>query len=178
MIIAHRAGLRIVEVPVEMRERQGGRSSITPLRSAYYMVKVLMAVAMQMLRRPVKLPEGLDPRHPRLADRRDRAPADRARARAPPAPAGALLSALAGDRRDPCSSSRPGPPCSRASPVALGIASPPNALFVVALGFFLAVLLHYSLVISRLSEQTSRLAQRLALLEERVGPLSAGSRGE
>ena len=54
---------------------------------------------------------------------------------------------------------------------ALGIASPPNALFVVALGFFLAVMLHFSLVISRLSEQTSRLAQRLAMLEERVGPL-------
>ena len=58
VIIAHRAGLRIVEVPVEMRVRQGGRTSITPLRSAYYMVKVLMAVAMQMLRRPVKLPDG------------------------------------------------------------------------------------------------------------------------
>ena len=58
VIIAHRAGLRIVEVPVQMRERQGGRSSITPVRSAYYMLKVLMAVAMQMLRRPVKLPEG------------------------------------------------------------------------------------------------------------------------
>jgi glycosyltransferase involved in cell wall biosynthesis len=57
VIIAHRAGLRLVEIPVEMRERQGGRSSITPLRSAYYMVKVLMAVAMQMLRRPVKLPD-------------------------------------------------------------------------------------------------------------------------
>lgn len=54
----------------------------------------------------------------------------------------------------------------------LGIASPPNALFVVALGFFLAVMLHFSLVISRLSEQSSRLAQRLALLEERVGPLA------
>ena len=54
---------------------------------------------------------------------------------------------------------------------ALGIVSPPNALFVVALGFFLAVMLHFSLVISRLSEHTSRLAQRLALLEERVGTL-------
>jgi hypothetical protein len=57
VIIAHRAGLRIVEVAVEMRERRGGRSSITPVRSLYYMVKVLMAVAMLLLRRPVKLPE-------------------------------------------------------------------------------------------------------------------------
>ena len=58
VIIAHRAGLRIVEVPVQMRTRQAGRSSITPVRSAYYMLKVLLAVAMLMLRRPVKLPEG------------------------------------------------------------------------------------------------------------------------
>ena len=58
VIIAHRPGLRIVEVPVQMRERQGGRSSITPVRSVYYMLKVLLAVAMLMLRRPVKLPEG------------------------------------------------------------------------------------------------------------------------
>jgi hypothetical protein len=61
---------------------------------------------------------------------------------------------------------------------ALGIATPVNALFVVALGFFLAVLLHFSLVISRLSEQTSRLAQRLALLEERVGSLPRNTDGE
>jgi hypothetical protein len=40
-----------------MRERQGGRSSITPVRSAYYMLKVLMAVGMLLLRRPNKLPE-------------------------------------------------------------------------------------------------------------------------
>jgi glycosyltransferase involved in cell wall biosynthesis len=57
VLIAHRAGLRVIEAPVEMRPRQGGRSSITPLRSGYYMVKVLLALAMQLLRRPVKLPE-------------------------------------------------------------------------------------------------------------------------
>jgi hypothetical protein len=50
----------------------------------------------------------------------------------------------------------------------LGIAYPPNALFVVALGFVLALLLHFSLAVSRLSDQTRILAQRLALLEERV----------
>jgi glycosyltransferase involved in cell wall biosynthesis len=55
VIIAHRAGLRIVEVPVEMRERQGGRSSITPLKSGYYMLKVIMAIVMVLLRRPIKL---------------------------------------------------------------------------------------------------------------------------
>ena len=35
---------RIVEVPVEMRERQGGKSSINPVRSVYYMVKVSLAL--------------------------------------------------------------------------------------------------------------------------------------
>jgi hypothetical protein len=50
----------------------------------------------------------------------------------------------------------------------LGIAYPPNALFVIALGFVLALLLHFSLAVSRLSDQTRLLAQRLALLEQRV----------
>ena len=50
----------------------------------------------------------------------------------------------------------------------LGIRTPSNALFVVAAGFFLAVLLHFSIAMSRLSEQCSRLAQRLAMLEERT----------
>jgi hypothetical protein len=50
---------------------------------------------------------------------------------------------------------------------AMGIFYPPSALFVLASGFFLLLLLHYSTVISRLSDQTTRLAQRVALLEER-----------
>jgi hypothetical protein len=46
-----------------------------------------------------------------------------------------------------------------------GIAYPPSALFVLVSLFILAVLLHYSTVISRLSDQNKILAQRLALLE-------------
>jgi glycosyltransferase involved in cell wall biosynthesis len=57
IVIASRAGLRLGEAHVEMRERQGGRSSITPLRSAYYMVKVLLATLMQVMRQPARLPE-------------------------------------------------------------------------------------------------------------------------
>jgi hypothetical protein len=49
----------------------------------------------------------------------------------------------------------------------VGIAYPPSALFVLFSFFILALLLHYSTVISRLSEQNARLAQRLALLEDR-----------
>jgi hypothetical protein len=50
---------------------------------------------------------------------------------------------------------------------AIGIAYPPNALFLVAFGFVLLLLLHFSLAVSRLSDQTKVLAQRLALLEKR-----------
>lgn len=50
----------------------------------------------------------------------------------------------------------------------VGIAYPPSALFVLAALFILAVLLHYSTVISRLSDQNKILAQRLALLESRI----------
>jgi hypothetical protein len=51
---------------------------------------------------------------------------------------------------------------------AVGIHYPPSALFVVASGFILVVLLHYSTVISELSERNTTLAQRLALLEKRL----------
>lgn len=51
---------------------------------------------------------------------------------------------------------------------AIGVAYPPNALFLIAFGFVLVLLLHFSLAVSRLSDQTKVLAQRLALLEERV----------
>jgi hypothetical protein len=55
-----------------------------------------------------------------------------------------------------------------------GIAYPPSALFVLASFFIIVVLLHYSTVISKLSEQNTILAQRLALLEGRL----AEARGE
>ena len=50
----------------------------------------------------------------------------------------------------------------------LGIAYPPNALFLVAFAFALLLLLNFSLAVSRLTDQSKILAQRLALLEERV----------
>ena len=49
----------------------------------------------------------------------------------------------------------------------VGIAYPPNALFLVAFGVVLVLLLHFSLAVSKLSDQTKVLAQRLALLEQR-----------
>lgn len=49
----------------------------------------------------------------------------------------------------------------------IGIIYPPNALFLIAFGFVLLLLLHFSLAVSRLTDQTKVLAQRLAMLEER-----------
>ena len=51
-----RRGFRLREVPVAMRERQGGRSSITFLRAIYYMSKVLLAIAVGATRRTVPRP--------------------------------------------------------------------------------------------------------------------------
>jgi glycosyltransferase involved in cell wall biosynthesis len=51
MVSRHR--LRSVEVPVQMRERASGRSSITALRAIYYMVKVLLAIFVGLFRRNV-----------------------------------------------------------------------------------------------------------------------------
>jgi hypothetical protein len=50
----------------------------------------------------------------------------------------------------------------------VGIYYPPSALFVLASFFVLVVLLQYSTVISQLSEQNTILAQRLALLENKL----------
>jgi hypothetical protein len=50
----------------------------------------------------------------------------------------------------------------------VGIAYPPSALFLLASLFILVVLLHYSTVISELAERNLMLAQRIALLEQKV----------
>jgi hypothetical protein len=50
---------------------------------------------------------------------------------------------------------------------AVGIYYPPSALFVIAFGFVLVLLLHFSVAVSKLADQNKVLAQRLALLEER-----------
>jgi glycosyltransferase involved in cell wall biosynthesis len=49
MAIKHR--IRLVEVPVTMREREHGRSSIGALASIYYMVKILLALFVDLFRR-------------------------------------------------------------------------------------------------------------------------------
>ncbi|MBI4896784.1 MAG: glycosyltransferase family 2 protein [Actinobacteria bacterium] len=50
ILLMHRHELRSAEVPVSMRVRAGGRSSITLLHSGYYMIKVLLAVFVGLFR--------------------------------------------------------------------------------------------------------------------------------
>lgn len=46
-----RKGKKVTELPVVMRERDGGTSSIAGPKSAYYMIKVTLAIFMEILRR-------------------------------------------------------------------------------------------------------------------------------
>ena len=59
---------------------------------------------------------------------------------------------------------------------AVGVAYTPSALFIVALGCILLLLLHFSLVISRLVDQNKVLAQRVGLLTQRIEELEAAER--
>jgi len=54
-LVALRSGLRLVQVQVDMRERQAGTSSITFVRSLYYIVKVMLALLVASLRRYPRL---------------------------------------------------------------------------------------------------------------------------
>ena len=57
----------------------------------------------------------------------------------------------------------------------LGVSTyPPAVLFAVGLLFVILVLLHYSTVLSRLSDQSTTLAQRLALLEAKLDEVGTG----
>jgi glycosyltransferase involved in cell wall biosynthesis len=51
IVLLSRHGLRMLEVPVRMRVRETGASSITALRAAYYMIKVLLALFIGLFRR-------------------------------------------------------------------------------------------------------------------------------
>lgn len=53
--LLHRAGLRVCEIPVTMNPRYGGKSSITALRSMYYMIKVILAILVGLLRKAPSL---------------------------------------------------------------------------------------------------------------------------
>jgi glycosyltransferase involved in cell wall biosynthesis len=58
VVMLHRAGFLITEVPVRMNPRLGGDSSISPLRGVYYMIKVPLAIFIGLFRsgkaRPIR----------------------------------------------------------------------------------------------------------------------------
>ncbi|MCL2627440.1 MAG: glycosyltransferase family 2 protein [Oscillospiraceae bacterium] len=49
--------LRVCEVPVKMRERQGGKSSISAIKSVYYMLKVSIGIIISVIKPKVKMTE-------------------------------------------------------------------------------------------------------------------------
>jgi hypothetical protein len=57
LVLAARSGLVIREVPVEMRARQGGRPSQSPLRSVMYLGRALLALYVALGTRPVGVPD-------------------------------------------------------------------------------------------------------------------------
>lgn len=50
IVLLHRAGIKMREMPVTMQPRIAGQSSITTLRSIYYMIKVILAILVDLLR--------------------------------------------------------------------------------------------------------------------------------
>ena len=50
VVLMARNGFRIAEIPIQMECRQGGVSSISPLKAAYYMCKVCFSVLMAAFR--------------------------------------------------------------------------------------------------------------------------------
>ncbi|HPV06227.1 MAG TPA: DUF2304 domain-containing protein [Aggregatilineales bacterium] len=53
----------------------------------------------------------------------------------------------------------------------MGIAYPPAAMFVIGFGLLLLVMLQFSIIITRLTEQNRQAAQQIALLNTRLSEL-------
>jgi hypothetical protein len=51
LVITLRAGYRVKEVPIMMKARQGGKSSIDWLRSVYYAIKVTTVTIISLMRK-------------------------------------------------------------------------------------------------------------------------------
>ena len=176
LVMAIRHRVRLKEVPVTMREREHGRSSISALGSVYYMVKILLALFVGLFRRRVTPLEDRDGARNMTPLRvsivatiaslllllvvfeliRSRRLRERY----------ALLWLATGVVLLVLSAWRDG-----LNTIArwVGVTGyPPAVLFAVGLLFVVLVLLHYSTVISRLADQNTILAQRLAILEAKL----------
>lgn len=51
LVILHKHGLKAAEIPVNMHPRQGGVTSIRPVGAVYYMIKVALAIFIDLFRR-------------------------------------------------------------------------------------------------------------------------------
>lgn len=51
LVLLHKRGFRVEEVPVKMFQREGGQSSIGSLQSVYYMIKVTLAIVCAAMRK-------------------------------------------------------------------------------------------------------------------------------
>jgi glycosyltransferase involved in cell wall biosynthesis len=58
MVLLHQCGLVMEEVPVKIDQRYSGESSITKIRSVYYMVKVLLAIFVDCFKKSPVLKRG------------------------------------------------------------------------------------------------------------------------
>jgi glycosyltransferase involved in cell wall biosynthesis len=56
-VLAARHGLRIVEVPVKMRERAAGQSSVTTIRGTYFVIRIMLSLFISVFRRYPKTVE-------------------------------------------------------------------------------------------------------------------------
>ncbi|KJS15164.1 MAG: glycosyl transferase family 2 [Peptococcaceae bacterium BRH_c4b] len=51
LVTINRKGFRIIEIPVIMKEREGGQSSIKSIKTVYYMLKVTLAILMDVFKK-------------------------------------------------------------------------------------------------------------------------------
>lgn len=58
----------------------------------------------------------------------------------------------------------------------IGIYYPPSFLFLLAIAFLLILLLHFSMIVSSLSENNKRLAQEIGILKTRLKNVEAGGK--
>jgi len=52
ILLLHRAGYQVTEVPVSMRQRRNGSSSISGLKGVFYVMKVSLCLLLDLARRP------------------------------------------------------------------------------------------------------------------------------
>jgi hypothetical protein len=57
LVVLQRRRFRFVEVPCRMLPRRSGRSTITPMKSIYYIVHVLLGVFVNVLKYERRIPK-------------------------------------------------------------------------------------------------------------------------